>query len=207
MEGKKIKKQRKEKTEKEMIKEISSWEKIYIGIDNGTTGAIGIIDGANVSMVRMPIKAEQSYTKTRQSITRVDYQEFYKIISEYENKTVLAIIERPMVNPLRFKASASALRCLEATLICLEQFKIPIMYCDSKEWQKVLLPHLIPIKKKGKKLNIREKVAKKKKEERKTQLKKDSLDIAQRLFPKIDYTGFKDGDSLLIAEWARRMNF
>jgi hypothetical protein len=101
-----------------------------------------------------------------------------------EIEKVIAYIERPMVNPTRFQATASALRALEATLIILEELKIPYIYVDSKEWQKDLLP----------------------KELKGEELKEASLNIGKRLFPKIDFTGFKDADGLLIAEWGRRKN-
>jgi hypothetical protein len=41
-----------------------------------------------------------------------------------------------MVNPRAFVASMSALRALEATIICLEMRDIPYVYIDSKEWQR-----------------------------------------------------------------------
>ena len=41
-------------------------------------------------------------------------------------KKILVVLERPMVNPSRFKASKSALRAYEATLIILELISIII---------------------------------------------------------------------------------
>lgn len=185
-------------------------ERIYVGVDNGITGAIGIIfPKGKYYLYSMPSKSEQNYTKKKQVISRVDYSELEKIFLPLKNKNVIVVMERPMVNPLRFKSSTSALRALESLLICIESFGFPRMYCDSKDWQSVLLP--VSIKKKTKKkdnrLKKREKIVKKKKEEDKAKLKKESLDIAKRLFPTIDYSKFKDGDAILIAEWARRQNF
>jgi hypothetical protein len=92
-----------------------------------------------------------------------------------------------MINPGRFKASISAVRCLEAMLIGLELYEIPYQYCDSKQWQKELLPAGIkgPI-----------------------ELKSASADIGTRMFPehKELIWKHKDADGLLIAEWARRIN-
>lgn len=179
--------------------------KIIVAIDNGVTGSIAIIDGNKSYLFPSPVKKEQSYTKTKQSITRIDFQKLYDILKKYKDEKVIAILERPMVNPMRFKASMSAIRCLEATLICFESLGFSIIYCDSKEWQFDLLPH--PTRKgKKRKLNIREKVKNKQKAESRSLLKKQSLDIAKRLFPKLDFSGFEDGDSILIAEWARRKN-
>jgi hypothetical protein len=160
----------------------------YIGVDNGVTGSIGIL-GSTSLLFKMPIRSEYSYTKIKQKITRVDFYNLLGILKLAEPDS-LVILERPMVNPARFKASASALRCLEATLIAIEQCNregsnFSIMYCDSKNWQTALLPAGCE----------------------KEDLKPASLDIGKRLFPHIDFTGFKDADSLLIAEWARRNNY
>ena len=98
---------------------------------------------------------------------------------------VKVFLERPMVNPGRFQATASALRAMEATLIVLEMFKLPLQYVDSKQWQKALLPSGI----KGP-----------------AELKKASMDIGCRMFPHLSEIIKKQGDAdgLLIAEWARR---
>ena len=156
----------------------------YIGVDNGVTGSIAIIDRFGVKYFPMPTKSELSYTKTKQYITRIDVNGLRAILGDCIPSDSKCLLERPMVHPGRFKATASALRCLEATLIVLEELQIPYQYIDSKEWQKALLPHGIE----------------------KEELKKASLDIARRLFPALDYTKMKDGDSLLIAEYCRRKN-
>jgi hypothetical protein len=93
-------------------------------------------------------------------------------------------VERPYVNPQGFKASVSALRALEATLICIEFAGISYQYVDSRDWQKVMLP-------KGCKG---------------PELKSASMNLGCRLFPKFvdNIKHHKDADSLLIAEWARR---
>jgi hypothetical protein len=89
-----------------------------------------------------------------------------------------------MVNPSRFVATKSALRALEATLNVVELLGFAYSYCDSKEWQKVLLP----------------------KGSHGDQLKSDSKDISKRLFPKHTelIEKHKDGDGILIAEYCRR---
>ncbi len=70
----------------------------------------------------------------------------------------------------------------KSTLIVLELNSIPYIYLDSKEWQHVLLP----------------------KDLKKDDLKKASLDIGKRLFPKLTFKG--DADGILIAEYLRRKN-
>ena len=161
--------------------------KTIIGIDNGVTGTVAILYGDNSDPAvfqKMPVFSQQSYTKTKQNITRINFEKLNEILSQFKTDNVFCVLERPMINPTRWKASMSAMRCLEATLICLELNKIPYQYCDSKLWQKEMLPKgLIG-----------------------TELKSASQDIAIRLFPQFEDLLRKhgDGDSLLMAEYARR---
>jgi hypothetical protein len=157
---------------------------IIIGIDNGVSGSIGIIDGEEIYYRKTPVKKQLNYTKTKRWITRIDTEKLEELLLKYNDRSTKIYIERPMVNPGRFQATASALRALEASLVVIEKLQIPYQYVDSKEWQEVLLP---------KKLKGEE-------------LKEASLNIGMRIFPKIDFTGFKDADGLLIAEWGRRKN-
>jgi len=167
--------------------------KTYIGIDNGSTGSIGIIDHlGKKDFFNIPTCVEQNYTKTKQNITRIDFLEFSNILHEIKtircfNYECLALLERPMVNPKRFHATTSALRALESTLIALELHNIAFQYLDSKQWQKQMLPQGI----KGS-----------------DEQKKASLDMGIRLFPefKNEIIEHKDADGILIAEWARRNN-
>jgi hypothetical protein len=162
---------------------------LYIGIDNGVTGSIGFVgtkDEFIQAQLKIPTIIQQDYTKKKQNITRISIHELIALFREFHLDNCLAVVERPMINPTRFKASLSAIRCLEATLICLEYLEIPYMFIDSKEWQRELLPQGI----------------------KKEQLKKASQNIGIRLFP-----GYKefiqqhgDADGLLIAEYARRNN-
>jgi len=162
----------------------------YIGIDNGVSGSIGVLstDGTPPEFILSPVKSEQNYTKTKKNITRINYPELVKYFAKFAALPALAhvMLERPMVNPGRFMATTSALRALEATLIILEQFRISFEYIDSKEWQKVLLPHGL----KGP-----------------DELKKASHDIGCRLFPQFTelFDKHKDADGMLIAEYCRRV--
>ena len=159
--------------------------KTYIGVDNGTTGSIGILADGKTLYVHTPTKKELSYTKKKQYISRIDTAKLADLLDEFAMDNAIAILERPLVNPGRFKATVSGVRALEATLIVLEMLKVPYQYIDSKEWQKALLPS-------GLKGN---------------ELKKASLEVGKRLFPQVDFSGFKDADGLLIAEYARRKNW
>lgn len=162
--------------------------KLYIGIDNGISGTVGCIYNNQTWFFKTPIKVEQNYTKAKGNISRIDLPkllgELNKIMFEVKPEHVMCLIERPMVNPTRFQATTSALRALEATLICIELLKIPFQYEDSKKWQKELLP----------------------KGSTKEQLKSDSVDIGCRLFPQHSelIKKHKDADGILMAEYCRR---
>lgn len=165
--------------------------RIYVGIDNGVSGSIGIVGVSfESSFIKTPIKRELSYQKSKKSyINRIDFKELYNFLADIESKydNLFAVIERPMINSSRFKASISAARSLEATLIILELLEIPYEYCDSKQWQKSLLPA-------GLKGSAEQKSA--------------SKDVGLRLFPqhKDLINKHKDADGILIAEWAKRSN-
>ena len=160
--------------------------KVYIGIDNGVTGTVGVVgDEILPVFVKIPTKTEQNYTKAKQNITRVDCSALKNLLETYSGCNVMVAMERPMVNPSRFKATTSALRCLEAELIVIELLKYPHVFIDSKEWQRVLLPKGI----KGC-----------------DEQKKASLDIGNRLFPQFQGAKHPDRDGILIAEYVRRLN-
>jgi hypothetical protein len=156
----------------------------YIGIDNGVTGTIGIIDGKDTLFYKTPVKLEQDFTKKKGNISRVIGKELKKILSPFSDKKCMIQIERPMLNGTRFHASISGARCLEATLVIMEDLGMAYEYVDSKEWQKDLLP-------KGSKGE---------------QLKVDSKNIGCRLFPehRVLIEKHKDADGILIAEHCRR---
>lgn len=168
-------------------------DKIYVGIDNGVSGTIGVVypDGDS-EFLKVPVIKEQNYTKKKGNVTRINAEKLFNFLSSLTeiNKSwehLFCAIERPMVNPTRFAATTSALRALEATLIIVELLNIPYMYIDSKEWQKELLPSGC----KGE------------------ELKTASRDIGCRLFPKYKdlIIKHKDADGILIAEYLRRNSF
>ena len=160
--------------------------KIYIGIDNGTTGTIGILgDDIESKLYIVPTKKEQNYQKTAKNISRLDYAKFLELFKDYDKNNITAILERPLNNSTRYNSTMTAMRCFEAELTALEMSGIRFMFIDSKEWQKYFLPKGI----RGSK-----------------ELKKASLDIGNRLFPQFKGVKHKDRDGILIAEYARRKN-
>ncbi len=164
--------------------------KIFCGCDNGTTGTIACVGEGDTRFIETPIIKEQSYTKAKKIISRIDHlslkQWFLDIMgTTYTPSDLVVAIERPMINPLRFQASVSAARSLEATLCVIEDLGIPHFYVDSRAWQSKLLPKGV---------------------QGAPELKKASMDIGLRLFPEHEQVikKHKDADGLLIAEWARR---
>ena len=105
------------------------------------------------------------------------------VISD-EPGTTMALIERPLSNSKMYDASISGARALETTLNVLEELKIGYNYCDSKEWQRVLIP--------GFKINTPN-----------PELKKRSLEIGKRMYPQLNFEGFKDADGILIATYLK----
>jgi len=158
------------------------FKKTFIGIDNGVTGAITILlDDNNIILhEKTPVTKCLNYTKKKAFVNRVNFREFKKLLKNAGNNT-FCFIERPMVNPGRFNASVSAIRCLEATMIILEELEIPYQFIDSKEWQKELLPSGLV----------------------KDELKQAAGTVAKRLFPKQKVV---NADSILIAEYCLRKN-
>lgn len=158
----------------------------YIGIDNGISGTIGILDGDVSVFVKTPVFETLGYQKSKvRHINRIDVPALTKLLGKYNPLNTRVLLERPLVNPMRFQASISAVRSLEATLIVLESLHLGYEYVDSGHWQKVLLPAGV----KGA-----------------PKLKKASKDVGLRMFPMHEELIKKHGDAdgLLIAEWARR---
>lgn len=155
--------------------------KTFIGIDNGVTGGITILysNGDVCFHDKTPVKRCLNYTKKKAFVNRVDGNELYHLLQSAGENT-FCMIERPMVNPTRFQATLSALRCLEATETILEQLKIPYQFIDSKEWQKVLLPSGL----KGQ-----------------DELKKAAESVAHRLYPRIKIV---NADCILIALYCKQ---
>ena len=160
---------------------------LFCGFDNGVTGSISIVnsDGKVFYYSNTPVQRRLNYTKTKQYLNRLDgvklAQGLKDVFLNYGNE-IKCLIERPMINPGRFKATLSAIRCLESTLCVLESLGIPYEFCDSKEWQKIMLPKGL----------------------QKEELKFASDEVCKRLFPNIKLSESGRGDSLLIAEYFRR---
>jgi hypothetical protein len=163
--------------------------RIYIGIDNGITGSIGIITPEESFLYPTPSISQQDFTKKKQNISRLNRTEFKDIILKYgPYDSVFVLMERPFWNPmLSPKSSKSGVMCLESQLSLIEDLMWPHDVIDSKAWQKELLPDGV---------------------KKSPELKKASKDIGIRLFPMLEeeIKKQKDADGILIAEFARRRN-
>lgn len=150
----KVKKYRKERKKKLEI--VSSRQQIdksklqniqlVIGLDNGATGTICAIipQMKYLDFIQTPSIISLDYPKDIQYINRVDTEKITKWIKKNikkaknfyktEIKTII-IMQRPMVNPQRFKQSGHALRAFQATIIALQNLKLDYVIIDSKKWQ------------------------------------------------------------------------
>jgi hypothetical protein len=155
-----------------------------VAIDNGTSGAIAVLDLKNgtSAFVETPIYTCPSYTKEPKKITRINWRE---LLENIPPKDTFVVLERPLVNPRMFSATQSALRSLEATLIVLEMLDLEYEYCDSKSWQKEFLSSALIGKE---------------------EMKKGSMEVAIKLFPqhRTKIEKHKDGDPLLMALYIKK---
>ena len=154
-----------------------------VALDNGV-GATGIAllgPDNQLKYEKLPTKSELNYQKEEQHITRLDVPKFRDLLRSWllPKDNTIVLLERPMINATRFKASMSASRCFEATLIALEDLGLDHVVVDSKQWQRVLLPGI----------------------EGSKELKKASLELGRKLFPNLKFKA--DADSALIAYWAK----
>lgn len=161
--------------------------KQYIGIDNGVSGSIGL--SPEPYFVLTPVIEEFNYASSKGSkLHRIDTIKLRSFLDEWVHRNPSKIIlERPMVNPVRFQATASALRAFEATLVVVKDLlNLPFEVIDSKKWQRYFFPEV-----KGS-----------------ADLKQASKQKGIELFPSLarEISAHGDADGILIAEWARRNN-
>lgn len=160
-------------------------KKVYIGQDNGVTSTIGIlVEDESPLFLKTPTFKSQDYTKSKKTVTRLEVGTYYQLLQKYNDPSkynTLLLLERPLVNPTRFTATASALRCHEAMLVCIELLSIPYRFIDSKEWQRSLFPKGTESK----------------------DTKQMSLEIGNRYFPQFKIVKHPDRDGLLIALYAK----
>ncbi len=99
------------------------------------------------------------------------------------------MIEQPMQNPHLWKASISAIRAFESTLIALQKCKIAYEFISVHKWRKMFLPGYT------KTMSAAE-------------AKTIGLQIGIRMFPELKdrFEAHGDPDGLLIAEYCKRIH-
>ena len=99
---------------------------IYIGIDNGKTGRIGIIDQINneCNNYELPLKLEKSWQKGR-DISRLDWEAMDDLLLEFGEVEgyIHCMLDAPFNNNINFKMSVNNNR-LYAELL---------LYCDMRK--------------------------------------------------------------------------
>jgi hypothetical protein len=112
----------------------------YIGIDNGTTGSITILDNYCKIIYHDAIPTIQTinYTKKIKYIKRINFKKLIEILFPYSRKS-RAITERPAINPKFMNTSILAARSFEILITAFEYVGIGYEVIDSKEWQKAIL--------------------------------------------------------------------
>lgn len=155
----------------------------FIGIDNGVSGSVAVVDrgGALLLYEPTPLVNKLNYTKTKSFVNLVDTVKLEAMLRPYITGSL--IIERPMINPGRWGATVSAIRCHTLQEDLFDRIQIRYRFVDSKEWQKQMLPEGL----KGS-----------------AELKKASLHVGRRRFPTAKFK--KDADAALMAEYARQKN-
>lgn len=172
---------------------------IYVGIDNGVSGAIAYYKDDKMNVLELPIKNVQNYTKKVEFVHKIDFVELKKIFETLLSygQSIKVLWERPFCNPMMFKATLSSMLSYQTTLDCLECLKIPYEMIDSKIWQTKLLP-------KGIYKITQDKNGKNRIKADKKLLKKASIDTANRLFPYLEIKKDGQADAVMICEYLRK---
>lgn len=171
---------------------------IYLGIDNGVSGAIAYYYNDKMYVMNLPIKNVQSYTKKVEFVNKIDFVELKKIFKELLSYSEMKVLwERPFCNPKMFKSSLSSMLSYQTTLDCLEELEIPYEMIDSKMWQTKLLP-------KGIYKITQDKDGRNRIKADKKVLKKASIDTANRMYPYLEIKKDGQADAVMICEYLRR---
>lgn len=108
-----------------------------IGIDNGSTGSIGILSRDGAFFESIPTVEYLHYGKKGSISQRLDRESLTKLVENYV-ASGRVYIERPFTGKF-INAVIPAHRFFEATIITLEDLRIGYEVVDSREWQTDLL--------------------------------------------------------------------
>jgi hypothetical protein len=161
-----------------------------IGIDNGNTGAMGVIyPKGNTEFYLIPVREERDFQKEEHHLHRIDIQALLNILGDILREgPAIIYLERPLLNPKRWRSTYSATRALEATLIAFEFLGLErdkdFFFIDSKTWQKEYLASNVSGSE---------------------ELKKASMEVACAFYPEHEalIRKHKDGDALLLARYVK----
>lgn len=112
---------------------------IFVGIDNGVTGSIGVIKDNEYFLYKTPVRKCIDFNKKREKqVSRLDVNKFRELLN-FNTFDVIIALERPLINPRNFYATLTAVRCFEAMLIVIEEYNYKYVVIDSKLWQRKYL--------------------------------------------------------------------
>lgn len=114
--------------------------KVFVFVDNGPTGSIGVIreDGTSPEYIPVPTYKERNHTKGKsRHTTHVDYDALVGILRRVSKSGEIVLAsERPLINPGRFFATISGVRAHEVFLCAARSLKLsPACTYDSRNWQ------------------------------------------------------------------------
>lgn len=172
---------------------------IYVGIDNGVSGAIAYYKDDKMYVCQLPVKSVQNYTKKVEFVNKLDFVELKKIFQNILSygQQIKVLWERPFCNSKMFNASLSSMLSYQTTLDVFAELQIAYDMVDSKTWQTKLLPK--GIYKITQDKNGRNRI----KADRKM-LKKASIDTANRLYPYLQIKKDGQADAVMICEYLRQ---
>ena len=158
----------------------------FVGIDNGSTGSIGIIQPEHDAIyMPMPTISEVDFHKDQEHmVTRVNHPVLETIICNFDPEKTYVTLERPLYNNRMFAQSMSAARAFESVLILLDKYQITRETIDSTQWQNMFFPGNRKSRDKG-------------------ITKAMSNKYGKIYFPDLDIMGLKDYDGILIAKFCQ----
>ena len=165
---------------------------VFIGIDNGSTGSIGIqVYNANgvrtkYRFMETPTFMMQDYQKRAKRISQLDFDVLRRMLRRYRDEgcEIHTAMERPTTGKF-FNTMICAARIHQQYIDLFTFMRVPMpQVIDSKQWQEKFLPHGT----------------------RKEGLKRASLELALRRWPKYAdvMSKHKDADGMWICEWMRK---
>ena len=160
---------------------------IYIGIDNGPSGSIGVLSSGPAQMFLPVTERILNYTQKKAYTTLLNFRKMKRFFWKLANtrEPIMLAMERPMINPGRWSATCVALRVHQQYLDMFSALKMgEPMSLDSRKWQKKFLPSGV----KG------------------PELKPASEQVGLRMFPqcRAEILKHKDADGLFIALWLKQ---